>query len=149
MPCSYPDGFAWECLLGNLSSSQKISPRVITGGVLPFYWYLERYFFIVFLNRLWQVVDACLRDQQVGFWSGRSCIEQIFVLWQVIEPSLEYQQRISLNFINFVNTFDSPRNAISLDLWNSIKIFRHLSQPLPRLSMLCMNGRKNNWFLHD
>ncbi len=93
-------------------------------------------FSIVLLNRLRRAVDACLRDQQADFRSGRSCIEQIFVLRQVIEQSLEYQQRISLNFIDFVKVhFDSVHRET---LWKIaraygipsrfVDIFRNLYQ---------------------
>ena len=62
---------------------------------------------IVLLNRLRHAVDEHLREQQAGFRSGRSCIEQIFVLRQVIEQTLEYQRRLALNFIDFTKAFDS------------------------------------------
>lgn len=58
-----------------------------------------------------------------AFRSGRSCIEQIFVLRQVIEQLLEYQQRISLNIIDF----DSM-------LW---KIARAYGIPSPFVEIFC------------
>uniref|UniRef100_A0A914XEZ9 Reverse transcriptase domain-containing protein n=1 Tax=Plectus sambesii TaxID=2011161 RepID=A0A914XEZ9_9BILA len=62
---------------------------------------------IMLLQRLQSAVDKRLREEQAGFRRGRSCTEQIFVLWQVIEQTLEYQQRLLLNFIDFVKAFDS------------------------------------------
>ncbi len=107
-------------------------------------------FSIVPLNSPWRAVDACLRDQQAAFRRGRSCPEQIFVLRHVIGPSLEYQQRISLNLYRLRQGlwFSAPRYTMedSPGLRSSISICRHLSQPLSRLSMLCMDGR-NNWFI--
>uniref|UniRef100_A0A914V3E1 Reverse transcriptase domain-containing protein n=1 Tax=Plectus sambesii TaxID=2011161 RepID=A0A914V3E1_9BILA len=61
----------------------------------------------VLLQRLQRAIDEQLREEQAGFQRGRSCTEQIFILRQVIEQTLEYQQRLSLNFIDFVKAFDS------------------------------------------
>ncbi len=45
----------------------------------------------------------------------------------------------------------APRNAMedSLGLRNSISICWNLLQPLLRLLLLCTDGRRGNWFLHD
>ncbi len=63
----------------------------------------------------------------MGFRRVRSCIEQIFVLRQVIEQLLEYQQRISLNFIDF----DSAHRGT---LW---KIARANGIPFPFVDIFC------------
>ncbi len=76
-------------------------------------------FCIVLLKGLWRAVDACLRDQQVGFR----------------RQSLEYQQRISLNFINFVKAFDSVHRETLLKIAQAygipswfVDIFRNFYQ---------------------
>jgi len=61
----------------------------------------------VLLNRLQDVADCTLRDEQVGFRKGRSCTEQIFTLRNIIEQSLEHQQDLVINFIDFKKTFDT------------------------------------------
>jgi len=43
----------------------------------------------VLLNRMQNTVDQLLRQQQKGFRPGRSCIGQIFSLWQIIEKVSE------------------------------------------------------------
>ncbi|XP_016336376.1 uncharacterized protein LOC107684595 [Sinocyclocheilus anshuiensis] len=64
-------------------------------------------FCIVLLRRLREAVDKKLREEQAGFRCGRSCNDQIFTLWNIIEQSLEFQQRLYINFIDFVKAFDS------------------------------------------
>jgi len=61
----------------------------------------------VLLNRLQGAVDNTLQDEQAGFRKGRSCTEQIFTLRSITEQSLEHQQDLILNFINFKKAFDS------------------------------------------
>ena len=61
----------------------------------------------VLLNRLQDAVDCTLRDEQAGFRKGRLCTEQIFTLRNIIEQSLEHQQDLFINFIDFKKTFDS------------------------------------------
>ncbi len=75
-------------------------------------------------GKVFYIVDACLPDQQAGFWNGRSCIERIIVLRQVIEQSLEYQQPI-LNIIDFVKAFDSVHRET---LWKIARAYRIPSQ---------------------
>jgi len=61
----------------------------------------------VLLNRLQDAVDCTLRDEQAGFRRRRSCTEQIFTLRNIIEQSLEHQQDLIINFIDFKKAFDS------------------------------------------
>uniref|UniRef100_A0A914WUK6 Reverse transcriptase domain-containing protein n=1 Tax=Plectus sambesii TaxID=2011161 RepID=A0A914WUK6_9BILA len=73
-----------------------------------------------FLRRLRQAVDDQLREQQAGFRCGRSCNEQIFILRSIIEQSLEYQQRLLINFIDFVKAFDSVHRE---SLWSILRVY--------------------------
>ena len=75
------------------------------------------------LNRLQDAVDRILRDEQAGFRRGHSCTEQIFVLLNIIEQSLEHQQDLIINFIDYKKAFDSVRR---LSLW---KILKHYGIP--------------------
>ncbi len=152
MPCWCPDGFA-QCLLGNLSSPWGVETRWdhhapkkgdlskcdnwrgITLLSVP-----GKVFSIVPLNSPRQAVDACLRDQQAASRRGRSCTEDlwIFFLRHVIGQSLEYQQRISLNFIDFVKAFDSVHRDTQWKIARAyglpsrfVDIFRNLYQGSP------------------
>ena len=61
----------------------------------------------VLLERIKKEIDNKLREHQAGFRSGRSCIEQIYTLRHIIQQSLEFQQDIYINFIDFKKAFDS------------------------------------------
>jgi len=75
----------------------------------------------VLLNRLQDAVDHTLRDEQAGFRRRRSCIEQVFTLWNIIEQSLEHQQDLIINFIDFKKAFDSVhRPSLCRKLWNTM-----------------------------
>ena len=48
-----------------------------------------------------------LRKEQAGFRSGRSTIEQIFVLRNIIEQSVEWNASLYICFIDYEKAFDS------------------------------------------
>ena len=60
-------------------------------------------------SRIRSVDDRVLREEQAGFRPGRSCIDQIFVLRNILEQSNEWQSPlIVVNFIDFQKAaFDS------------------------------------------
>ena len=59
------------------------------------------------LNRMRNVVDTQLREEQAGFRPKRSCAEQIFTLRRIIEKCQEYQVPLAVSFIDFSKAFDS------------------------------------------
>ena len=48
-----------------------------------------------------------LRENQAGFRSNRSCIDQIATLRIIIEQSIEWNSQLYLNFIDYEKAFDS------------------------------------------
>jgi len=52
-------------------------------------------------------VDQLLRQQRAGFRPERSCMDQIFLLRQIIEKESEDQRPVILNFADFRKAFDS------------------------------------------
>ena len=77
---------------------------------------LERYhtsfnprkiFCIILLNRIKDAANKALREEQGGFRNGRSCNEQIFTIRNIVEQSIEFQQPVLINFIDFKKAFDS------------------------------------------
>ena len=52
-------------------------------------------------------LDECMREEQAGFRIGRSCSDQIFVLRNIIEQSVEWQRQLIVNFIDFKKAFES------------------------------------------
>ena len=77
----------------------------------------------IILNRVSNVVDSRLREEQAGFRKGKGFIDQIFALRNIIEQCTEWQRKLYINFVDFEKAFDSiPRNSI----W---KILRHYGIP--------------------
>ena len=61
----------------------------------------------VMLQRLQDMIDDRLREEQSGFRKGRSCCEQMFTLRNIIEQCVEFQKPLHINFIDFKTAFDS------------------------------------------
>ena len=74
----------------------------------------------ILLERLKSDLDAILREEQAGFRSGRSCIEQIYTLQNSIEQTIEFKAQIVLNFIDFRKAFDSVHRDT---LWKILKLY--------------------------
>ncbi len=97
---------------GNLSSCSNyrgISLLSIPGKV----------FKRILLERMKDVVDPHLSDQQAGFRKHRSCTDQIATLRIILEQSLEWNSSLYVNFIDFEKAFDSVDRA---SLW---RLLRH------------------------
>ena len=61
----------------------------------------------VIIKRISRGVDKKLRKEQAGFRSGWSTIEQIFVLINIIEQSVEWNTILYICFIDYEKAFDS------------------------------------------
>ena len=61
----------------------------------------------VMLNRLKDTVDETLRENQCGFRKGRGCSDQIFLMRQLIEKKLEFNEELIICFIDFAQAYDS------------------------------------------
>ena len=61
----------------------------------------------VLLERMKEVVDPKLREQQAGFRWNRSCADQIASLRIIVEQSLEWNSPLYINFIDYDKAFDS------------------------------------------
>ena len=55
----------------------------------------------VVINRIKAGIDEILRPEQPGFREGKSTTEQIFILRNIIEQSVEWQSTLYINFIDF------------------------------------------------
>ena len=75
------------------------------------------------LNRMKEVVDPKLRDQQADFRRNRSCANQIASLRIIVEQSLEWNSPLYINFIDYGKAFDSVDRET---LW---KLLRHYGVP--------------------
>ena len=59
------------------------------------------------IDRIRTGVESKLRKEQAGFRPGRGTTEQIFILRNIIEQSIEWQSSLYVNFIDFEKAFDS------------------------------------------
>ena len=74
----------------------------------------------ILLNKIRSAVDHVLREEQAGFRPGRSCIDQIFALRNILEQSNEWQSPLIINFIDFQKAFDCvDRKA----LWRIMELY--------------------------
>jgi sorting nexin-29 len=65
------------------------------------------------LNRLIPYAEECLGEYQSGFYKGRSTIEQLSVIAQIIEKKYEYRQDMWQMFVDFRKAYDSiHRNSL-------------------------------------
>lgn len=62
---------------------------------------------LVILERLKKALDPYLREEQHGFWTGRSCSDLIFTLRILIEEANEWSNKIYMLFVDFEKAFDS------------------------------------------
>ena len=73
----------------------------------------------VVIERIKEGIDTKLRCEQAGFRKGRGTTEQVFILRNIIEQSIEWQAPLYINFVDFTKAFDSLDRS---RLW---KILRH------------------------
>ena len=77
----------------------------------------------IIIKRIKDGTDAKLRNEQAGFRTGRGTIEQIFILKNIIEQSIEWNNNLYVCFVDFEKAFDSVHRET---LW---KIMRHYGVP--------------------
>ena len=105
----------------------------------------------VVIERIKEGIDAKLRCDQAGFRKGRGTTEQVFILRNIIDRSIEWQAPLYINFVDFTKAFDSLDRS---RLW---KILRHygISSELVDLiramyaGSCCSvidNGKMSDWF---
>ncbi len=61
----------------------------------------------ILLNRIQNMLDKKLLEEQAGFLSGRSTIDQVFILKMVMERSREFNQPLHICFIDLQKAYDS------------------------------------------
>ena len=105
----------------------------------------------VVIERIKEGIDTKLRCEQAGFRKGRGTTEQVFILRNIIEQSIEWQAPLYINFVDFAKAFDSLDRS---RLW---KILRHYGIPSELVYLIkamyadsCYsvidNGKMSNWF---
>ena len=61
----------------------------------------------VLLNRIEGAIDVNLRQEQTGFRRGKGYMDQILLLRNIIEQSMEWNAPLCIGFIDFKKDFDS------------------------------------------
>ena len=64
------------------------------------------------IRRISGGVDAKLRKEQAGFRKGRSTIEQIFVLKNIVEQAVEWNSSLYVCFFDYEKAFDSVHRTL-------------------------------------
>lgn len=103
------------------------------------------------INRIRDGVDKELRDEQAGFRKGRSTVEQLFILRNIIEQSVEWQAGLYINFIDFEKAFDSVHRE---SLWNIMKCYGIPDKLIRMVQLLYKDtqcaiidgGEESEWF---
>ncbi|VDP87632.1 unnamed protein product [Schistosoma mattheei] len=85
------------------------------------------------MDRMKDVVDAQLSDQQAGFRKDRSCTDRIATLRIIVEQSVEWNSSEYINFIDYEKAFDSVDRRT---LW---KLLRH-SEKIVKIIRNSYNG---------
>jgi len=98
-------------------------------------------FCTILLHRLRDSVEATLRDdgdEEAGFRRRQSCVEQIFTLQNITEQCAEFQQPLSINFVDFKKTFDSVHRE---SLWHIARLYGIPKHYVNIFIMLYLNSR--------
>ena len=105
----------------------------------------------VLLQRIRQGVDKRVREEQAGFRCGRSCTDQIFVLRNIVEQSLEWNSSLYINFIDFEKAFDSIHHP---SLWHIMSLYGlppkviNIVKDMYANNLCCVRheGQHSEWF---
>ena len=62
---------------------------------------------LVLLEQLESIIEPQLMEAQCGFRQGRSTVDQIWVVGQVIEKATEYRTPVHLCFVDLTKAYDS------------------------------------------
>ena len=74
----------------------------------------------IILQRLTGAIDNLLRQEQAGFRKGRSCIDHIFTLRQILEQTHEWNSSLYIAFVDFEKAFDSLHRD---SLWKILRSY--------------------------
>ena len=62
---------------------------------------------LIWIRRISGGGDAKLRKEQAGFRKGRSTVEQVFVLRNIVEQAVEWNSSLYVCFVDYEKAFDS------------------------------------------
>ena len=92
----------------------------------------------VLIRRISGGVNAKLRNEQAGFMfrKGRSTIEQIFVLKNIVEQAVEWNSSLYVCFVHYEKAFDSVHRKT---LWKIMETYG-ISSKLVRMANAMYDG---------
>ena len=88
--------------------------------------------------RIKKAVDNVLRQEQASFRPGRSCNDQIFTLWQIMETVTAGHNATIFNFIDFRKVFD---NVHWPALWKILRMYGFPEQIISLLQNLYQDSK--------
>lgn len=77
-------------------------------------------------ERLKTISDALLIEEQSGFRTGRSCIDNVFVIKQLFEKRREFNLETHVAFIDFEKAFDRINRTLLWEIMERRGYSRHL-----------------------
>jgi hypothetical protein len=92
----------------------------------------------VLLGRLEPLAEECIGSYQCGFRKGKSTIDQLATIEQLMEKKYEYRQKIWQVFVDFKKAYDSIHRD---SLYNIMYEFG-FPKKLISLTKMCMNGTR-------
>ena len=84
----------------------------------------------ILINRIKDGTDRKLRKEQTGFRKGKGTSEQIFILRNILEQSVEWNTNLYLCFVDFEKAFDSVHRET---LW---KLMAHYGIPKKLINLV-------------
>ncbi|KAL1447571.1 hypothetical protein WDU94_012383, partial [Cyamophila willieti] len=77
---------------------------------------------LILLKRLIPLAESIVGEYQYGFRSGRSTVDQIFVLRQLSEKSWEFNRNLHLIFLDCIKAYDSVHRETLLNILREFEI---------------------------
>ena len=105
----------------------------------------------VIIVRIRDALDNKLRKEQAGFRRGKGCMQQIFILRNIIDQCLEWNSPLFINYVDFRKAFDSIHRE---SLWRIMKYYGIPSKIINLVKMSYKNfkcaveheGKLSKWF---
>ena len=106
---------------------------------------------LIIQKRILNKTEQILSESQAGFRSGRSTIDQLFTIRQIVEKYMERKRGLFICYIDFEKAFDSIwQEALwkALNFYGFPKKFINLLKALYQksLSAVRVNGELTEWF---
>jgi hypothetical protein len=92
----------------------------------------------VILNRIQTLIDGKLLEQQAGFRTNRSTMDQVFILKMVMEKHREFNKPLHMCFIDIQKAYDSVNREL---LWKICRRYGFTEKIVKLLKLTYQNSR--------